>query len=496
MIDLEGRTLLPGFIDAHGHISLVSMIVDFPYLGAPPMGSVKNISELINVLKEYKSGAISSEEQWIMGFGYDDTQLEEKRHLNRFDLDKVSKDNPVVIFHTSLHFAVCNSKALELAGINEETREPLGGVIKRIQGSNVPDGLLIGNARMMIVEHMPKENLDGYLEKLEKAQELYLRQGITTAQDGGAGLDEFNLFSAAAMNNKLKIDIVSYAISDYIDTVLYNDKFPVGEYRNHFKLGGVKILLDGSMGRTAWFTEPYNIAPEGECQDYNGISYVNDDKLEEVFTKCLNNKWQLLAHVNGDAAAGQYINVFEKSLNATKGIVKDIRPVMIHAQGVREDQVDKMKELDILPSFLSANTFYMGDEYVKRLGKERAYRTNPAKSAVDRDMIFTIHDDAPVIKPNILNGIWAAVNRESRSGKIIGKDQRISVMEALKAVTINAAYQYFEEDVKGSITVGKNADFVILNDNPLDVDKEKIKDISVIATIKEGKLLYRDDSIF
>ena len=196
-----------------------------------------------------------------------------------------------------------------------------------------------------------------------------------------------------------------------------------------------------------------------------------------------------MAHTNGDAAADQLIGAVEKANE--KHPVEDPRTVMIHAQIVRGDQLNKMKEINIIPSFFVSHTFFWGDWHRDSvLGKKRAYSISPAKSALDKNITFTFHNDSPVAPVDITPLLWSGVTRVSRSGDIIGPDERVSIMDAIKAVTINAAYQNFEEDTKGSIEVGKIADLVVLSENPLNVDPMEIRNINVLYTYKEGKLIY------
>ena len=263
-------------------------------------------------------------------------------------------------------------------------------------------------------------------------------------------------------------------------------------YTDHFRIGGAKLSLDGSpQGKTAWLTQPYHVPPEGQPSDYRGYPAIADDDevfafIDEAFAK----GWQILAHCNGDAAADQYIAAVRAATQ--KHGEADRRSVMIHAQTVREDQLDAMQELGIIPSFFGMHTYYWGDWHRDSvLGPQRAARISPAASAVRRGMIFTQHHDAPVALPNSIMVIASQVNRTTRSGQVLGAEQRVSVMDALKSITIHAAYQYFEEKTKGSLEPGKLADFVILDRNPLRVEPESIKDIRVIETIKEGRTIYR-----
>ncbi|CEP89406.1 amidohydrolase [[Clostridium] sordellii] len=231
--------------------------------------------------------------------------------------------------------------------------------------------------------------------------------------------------------------------------------------------------------------------PKGESKDYCGYATQEDKDVIEYFKSLIENNIQVNVHCNGDAASDQFIRCYKKALEMTDNKT-DLRPVMVHAQTVREDQLDGMKELGIIPTFFLDHIWFWGDyHYESVFGPERANRLSPAKSALRRNISFTLHQDSPVKMLNQILAMHNAVNRQTQSGRILGADQRLSIMEAIKALTINAAYQYFEEDEKGSIEEGKVADFVILDRNPLDVDSSEIKSIKILETIKEGNTIYK-----
>ena len=261
------------------------------------------------------------------------------------------------------------------------------------------------------------------------------------------------------------------------------------DYVNRLKIGGVKLSLDGSMpGKTAFLSEPYYIVPEGKPADYRGFPAFPDEKVDEFVKQAWDNDWRLLSHCNADAAGDQLLAAIEK-VGVPKD--KDWRPVMIHAQAAREDQLDKMKELGVMVSFEMTHPFLFGDYYVKSVfGPKRATRNNPAGSAHRRGMRYTFHTDAPVVIPDILLTVWGGATRLSRSGRVIGYDQRVPVFGAFQAVTVNGAYQNFEEDSKGTISTGKLADFVILSQDPFKIDPTKLHDLKVLMTIKEDRVVY------
>ena len=492
MVDLSGKTLLPGFIDAHGHVFNAGLQALAAKLLSRPDGTVNDIAALQQTLRDWadKYPNRMSKTGWIIGFGYDDAQMKEQRHPTRDDLDAVSKTIPVLAIHQSGHLAAINSKGLEVAGITAASKNPAGGVYRRREGGSEPDGVLEEMAFFKLVfTVLGLLGTDENKALLKAGLESYARFGFTTAQEGRATIEAIETEALVANEGGLEIDVVAYAdIQGAAEAIKppYHSK----TYRQHFRIGGVKLSLDGSpQGKTAWLTKPYHVPPEGQKADYRGYSAVTDGEAIDLVDKAFRNGWQILVHCNGDAAADQFIMAIRA---ATEKYGKaDRRPVMIHAQTVREDQLDDMKELGIIPSFFGMHTYYWGDWHRDSvLGPERAGRISPAASALARGMVYTQHHDAPVALPNSIMVLASQMNRTTRSGQILGPEQRVTAMDALKSITINAAYQYFEEKTKGSLEPGKLADFVILDKNPLKVEPMAIKDIKVVETIKEGKSIY------
>ncbi|MFT7162291.1 MAG: putative amidohydrolase YtcJ, partial [Bacteroidia bacterium] len=266
------------------------------------------------------------------------------------------------------------------------------------------------------------------------------------------------------------------------------------KYKNHYRIGGVKLTLDGSpQGRTAWRTSPYLIPPDGANDDYSGYpAFPNDEDVEAIYEMAFQNDWQIHTHANGDAAMDQMIRTLKKV--SDKYGNNGRRDVLIHGQYIREDQLDEFKSLNIIASFFPLHTFYWGDWHKKLIGDSLGNRISPTRTALNKGLKITIHTDAPVALPNLMRVIWTATSRVSRSGEIIGAEERLTPYEALKCITEWSAYQHFEEDKKGTLEVGKLADLVILNENPLKVDLDDIKNISVYETIKDGSTVYKQKS--
>lgn len=496
-IDLKNKTLLPSFIDAHSHVNMVGFHQMVANLYPLPDGQVADIDSLVKVLTQWKAqnpAVIKTMGGWILGNGYDDAQLSEQRHPTANDLDRVSKDQPVMILHQSGHLASVNHKALELLKINANTPNPAGGVIRREANSNAPNGVLEESALFTAIGSIFKDVPPAVMFQIaQKGIDAYVRNGFTTVQEGRADQGTTEMWHALAKQNQLPIDVVSYPdITTSQDYMLKQGSSL--HYDHHFRIGGVKISLDGSpQGKTAWLTQPYLIPPEGKDKSYAGYPAIKDDQqVNQYINLAFKQGWQILAHANGDAAIDQFIGAV-KDATAKQGQA-DRRSVLIHSQTIRDDQLDQLKALDIIPSFFSLHTFYWGDWHRQQtLGETRAAHISPTATALHKKLIFTEHHDAPVVPPNSMMMLDATVNRVTRSDYVLGADERISPYLALKSMTDWAAYQYFEDKTKGTLSSGKLADLVILDRDPLKVPTREIKNIKIMATYKEGKLIYQNE---
>jgi len=489
--NLNGKTLLPGFIDAHAHFA------GFPSqsIGAqilpPPDAGANNIDALIQILKDWSTPENIELTGWIFGMGFDDSVLEDKRFPTKEDLDKVSTEYPVMIVHISGHFCVVNSKGLEILKLTAESPDPEGGIIRRIPGTKEPNGVLEELAAIpfmpMVLGPMSEEAIKVFLTA---GQNMALSYGYTTVQEGRAMPSSHLFLEYAAKTNFLKLDVVSYIDYSVADSLLKTDWYS-STYKNHYRIGGIKLTLDGSpQGRTAWRTKPYLIPPDGAEEGYLGYPAIPlDEDVENIYESAFQNNWQIHTHANGDAAMDQMIRSLKK-VTAKYGN-QNRRDVLIHGQYVREDQLDAFKDLNIIASLFPLHTFYWGDWHKELIGDSLGNKISPTRTALNKGLKITIHTDAPVALPNLMRVIWTATNRVSRSGSIIGENERLTPYEALKCITQWSAYQHFEEESKGTLALGKLADLVILDLNPLKVDKEKIKDIIVLETIKEGFSVYR-----
>lgn len=480
LVDLQGKTLMPSFIDSHSHIMQFAQS-----LSSCDLNGAKDFTDIENMLKicmdKIGGGALA-------GFGYDHNFLVEKTHPTKAELDKVSKDYPIVIAHASGHAGVMNSKALELAGIDKNTPDISGGVIER-DNKGEPTGYLEENAFIDFAPKVAATPDEIVMERLmENAQDIYLSYGITTAQEALVGDKEFAVLKNMSDKNKLKIDVIGF-IDMKNAARLYENNDYINKYKNRFKIGGYKIFLDGSpQAKTAWLTCPYL-----NSGDYRGYPIYKDDEVEKFIVKAVKDKMQLQAHCNGDAASDQYINIFKKVIE-DNGFSDIYRPVMIHSQTARKDQYDNMSKMGMLASIFVAHVYYWGDVHLINLGWDRASNISASRFALDSGINFTYHQDTPVIKPNMLESVWVAVNRLTRDGVLLGDYQRSEALNALKGVTVNAAFQNGEEGVKGVLKKGMKADMVILSANPLKANDMEIKDIEVLETIKDGVSVYKKEN--
>ncbi|MEG2818007.1 MAG: amidohydrolase, partial [Comamonas sp.] len=395
--------------------------------------------------------------------------------------------------HQSGHFGALNSAALAKAGINAASPNPEGGVIRRKKGSKEPDGVLEENAFFhSLAKIMPRLTQEQSIQWLEKAQQLYLQFGYTTVQDGRADPGAVATAIAAAEAGRLLVDVVSYPdILQMGEGAFMRGPYYGRDYKHHLRIGGVKLTLDGSpQGKTAWLTQPYLVPPHGQKPGYKGYGVLSDAQANAQVAKAIGNGWQILVHANGDAAIDQFIHAVRASGPVEKA--RAVRPVLIHGQTLRRDQIPQLKELGIVPSLFPMHTFYWGDWHRDSvLGNERAQNISPTGWVLQQGMRFTSHHDAPVALPSSLRVLDATVNRTTRSGKLLGAEHRVSPWVALQAQTLWSAWQYFEEDRKGSLEAGKLADLVILSDNPLTVERHQLANLKVLETIKQGRSLYR-----
>ena len=490
LYDLDGRAMLPGFVDSHGHVVMGGLQALSANLLAPPDGQVTDIASLQKTLKEWAEDNAEAVDkvQMIIGFGYDNAQLAELRHPTRDDLDAVSKDLPVVIIHQSGHLGVANSRALEIVGITAATEAPPGGVIQRDE-SGEPNGVLEEYAFFsVLVPLLGSLGDEGLVAFAHAGSRLWAQFGYTTGQDGRSSGDIVKALRKVGADGELPIDIVAYP--DVLESRNFIDANVSRDYTNRVRVGGCKLTIDGSpQGFTALRDRPYYDPVGSYPAGYSGYAAITMMQVQEAVNWCYENDFQILVHANGEGASDMLIAALESAQE--KYGDPGNRPVLIHGQFLREDQVDSYQRLGVFPSVFPMHTFYWGDWHRDHtVGPVNGENISPTGWIRQRGMMFGTHHDAPVALPDSTRVLSATVTRRTRSGDILGPHQRVDVMTALKAMTIWPAWQHFEEDDKGSIEVGKIADFVVLSDDPTAVDPETLADLRVLVTVKDDKVVY------
>lgn len=476
-VDLKGAAMLPAFLDSHSHFS--------GYASAQlqvPLEEAVNFAEIAEKIRTYIQSHRLPPGAWVIGKGYDHNQLAEQAHPTAALLDQAAPANPVILQHQSCHMGVFNTTALHMLGVTAQTPCPSGGRIAAENG--LPTGYMEENAFIAYQQRVPMPSMEALAAAYRTVQDKYASYGITTIQEGMLPDQLLPLYQMLMEKDMLKLDVVGFADAKEASTLLPMLADHRRIYKNHFKLGGLKIFLDGSpQGRTAWMRRPY-----ADSGDYCGYNTLTDRQVEAFVRLAAKENLQLLAHCNGDAAAEQYLRACSK-IEAEGLPLKALRPVLVHGQLLGPDQMPALKRLGVIPSFFAAHVYYWGDAHIRNFGMERASHISPAASALRAGIPFTFHQDTPVIEPDMLETIWCSINRLTKGGIRLDAEA-IPVMAALRAVTINAAYQYFEENEKGSIRPGKRADFVILDKNPLATPSAMLKNIKVLQTVKDGEIIY------
>lgn len=486
--NLAGRTMLPGFIDAHSHFTMALNILNQANVSIPPVGPCTDIPSVVAALNNFQRHARIPAGGFIVGWGYDQDGLAEKRHVTRLDLDPHFPDHKVILIHVSSHGAVLNSKALEFAGIDAKTETPPGGVIARLPGSSEPAGLLMETAFLPLLKKFPQPSDEQRLALMKPAQMMYAREGYTHAQDGSSFVADMDFLMKAADSGALFLDLA--ALPSFVDMPKWinNPKYRFREYRNRLKFQGVKFVQDGSpQGKTAFVSKPYLTGGPDGRPGWRGETTQPRDEFLKQTKAALDAGLQLFVHANGDATIDQVIDAVE---SAGITAAKDRRTVVIHSQFQRPDQLDRYARLGMSPSYFTNHTFFWGDVHIRNIGLEKAAFISPIAAARAKGLVFSNHTDFTVTPLNPFLVIWTAMARQSRSGVILGPDQRVDAHTALQGLTTGPAWQLFEENRKGMIREGLLADFVILSGDPLKTGVEKIRDLMVVETIKEGTTVY------
>ena len=491
-VDLAGKTLLPGFIDGHSHLLNYADSLVQANLNPPPIGGVTKIADIIEALRKLKSDMKAGPGDPLIGQGYDQDMLAEGRHPTAADLDAAFPDNPVILVHASGHMLVANSLAFKAVKIDASTPDPEGGTILRKPGGREPLGLVqeMGMYPFQpILKGARKPEVD--LDLVKRAVAHYAANGYTTASEALVLGEKMPVIEAAADAGAFSIDVIALPAFTMAAEVVGTGKIKWGEYRKGLKYAGLKIAVDGSpQGKTAYLTRPFLTPVPGCKTDCRGFPNLTQDQVNQLVLLTYKNGVQMFSHCNGDAAIDMMIAGHENAEKVLATPGKDRRTVIIHSQIMRPDQLDAYAKQGLLPSFFSNHVYYWGDVHYANLGPERAEFISPLASAFKRGIRATNHTDATVTPTDPMFLLWTSVNRVTREGRVLGEAERVTPYQGLQALTVNGAYEYFEEASKGTLEVGKRADFVVLDKNPIKVAPMTLKDIRVLETIKDGKRVY------
>jgi predicted amidohydrolase YtcJ len=485
VVDLGGRTVVPGFVESHCHFLTTGLTLRQVDARTPPNGT---IADLIARVREFARAVPAGD--WILGWGYDDTLIGDARALSRHDLDAAAPDHPVYIRHVSGHLSYTNGAALARAGLGRGAMAPDGGHIV-LDAHGDPTGELHERpAQALVGRLVPPFDMPALRQALRDALPMFARVGVTSFHDAlvgmASGLADFHAYQAGVAEGDLSLRATLFPAYTLAGQFMFHSGF--GDER--LRLGPLKHIADGSIqGHTAALCDPYFDQPA-----LLGLKVLSDKELVERFRDAHALGFQLATHGNGDAAIEAILDAYETVL--AEQPKADHRFRVEHCQMATESQLDRMQRLGVLASFFAVHTYYWGDRHERLfLGPGRAHRIDPLSSALGREIHFALHSDCPVTPVAPLMSVWSAVNRITREGRVIGPQQRIAVADALRAFTLDAAYLAFEDGMKGSLAPGKLADFCVLERDPLGVDPETIRDIAVSRTVVGGETIWADGAL-
>ena len=470
VIDASGRTVLPGLIDAHMHF----MGLGIRMLRSVDLSDTKSIAEAVERVEA--KIAENGKGEWILARGWDDSKWEDRRFITKFDVDPVSGDNPVMLTRVCGHMVTLNSRALEVAGIAKDTQDPPGGQVDKTPEGE-PTGVL-RDARRLVQPFVPPVSEEMAIEGLKLACDRALELGCTSVHE--AGLDAFGMKVYQKALERGLLSVRAYLMwrvtsADSMDALGLQTGF--GDER--IRIGSAKMLIDGSLGaHTAVLFEPYEDEPEKK-----GLLMMTEEELGERIKAIHTQGSQVAVHAIGDYAIEVVINAIEEAIRASPR--KDHRHRIEHCELLTSTQIERIRQLGIVPS-MQPNFVgeWSGPDglYETRLGSRRLRQNNPYRYLLDEDIRVAFGSDGMPFNP--VYGIWSAVNHHVRQS-------RISLEEAVKGFTLDAAYSSFEEDIKGSVEPGKLADITILEKDLTEIPPKEIRDVSVHMTIVGGRTLYQ-----
>jgi predicted amidohydrolase YtcJ len=480
-IDLRGRSLTPGFIDAHHHLTWLGSAQDSIDCKAPGMQSIASIVEALGAeVARTPPGA------WIRGVGYDQSRLAERRHPNRFDLDPVSPDHPVVFTRTCGHIVAVNSRALALANLALDTPDPEGGRFDRDANGELT-GVCYERA-MTPVNLASTPTSEEIRRWLKLANDADLASGLTSIHEAGQMTNaDAGIAQDLYRNGELKIRTYNFTTIDAADHPhlgILDTGYHSGLGTDRFRIGAFKVMTDGSSsGPTAATREPYASDPST-----SGIAYWQQAELDDLLARAHRAGWQCTVHAVGDRAIEMTLDAMEAAQRAYPR--EGLRHRIEHCGITPPDLRDRIARLGIVPAIQPAFFWEFGDGYIRNYGRERADVMFRARSFLDRGVVVAGSSDAPVTDQRPLFGVEQAMTRATSDGDVCGPDERVDLDTALRMHTVNGAYASFEEGLKGSIEVGKLADLVVVSEDLRRVPVKRLRDVPIDMTFVGGELVY------
>lgn len=484
--DLEGRFATPGLNDAHLHLMALGMTmlqVDASPESAPTLAALQE--------KIRERAAATPAGDWVIARGYDQTKIDTKRHPHRSELDEAAPDHPVLLVRACGHVSIGNSRALALAGIDENTPEPAGGVIEKVNGKLT--GLLAETAQQLLRGATPEPTVEQLIEAAEMGGNYLLSQGITSCMDAAvgmiAGFSEVQAYNFARTSGRLPVRVWQVLLGDPERSVVeqcYEAGLVSGVGDEMVQVGAVKIFLDGSAGgRTAWMRKPY----PGE-DETTGVQVLESEVLERLVQDYHDKGYQLACHAIGDGAIEQLITAYEKALAANPG--EDRRHRIEHCGYSDAEHHRRMQAAGILPCPQQVFVYDFGDSYISVLGEERTLSCYPLRTWTDLGLKPATGSDAPVCKPDPWPNVYNMVTRKTWKGTVMDARECVSIEEALRAYTEYGAYSQKLEHEKGRLIPGQLADIAVFSRNLLQAEPDEIlKDTHCEMTILGGKVVYR-----
>ena len=480
VVELKGRSLLPGFIDAHAHLASLGIAETAIDCKAPGMQSIAALQEAVR-----QRATVQPPGGWIRGRGYDQSRLAERRHPNRLDWDAVAPDHPVIFTRTCGHIASVNSRALSAAGIGDDTPDPPGGRYDRSDGRHL--GVAYETAQTPL-QTAALPSWQEFREALIRAARACLAAGCTSFHDAG-GLVGPAFGPCQELVDKNEIDLRIYAfttVNSWQHPLLgvLSSGIHTGLGNARLKLGAFKVMTDGSSsGPTAATREPYT----SNCQDC-GILYWEQEELDELLGRAHRLGFQCTVHAVGDRAIEQTLNAMARA--QAQAPRSGLRHRIEHCGICPPDLQARVHGQRIVPIMQPAFFWEFGDGYIRNYGQHRADTMFPARSLVARGVPVAGSSDAPVTRQAPLFGIEQALTRATMDGQVCGADERVDLTTAIRMHTINGAFASFEEDLKGSLEPGKLADLVVLAEDLARVPVKEIRQVPVAMTVTGGRVVY------